>query len=46
MVLIENAGAGGNVGDTAKTIIKEYFGMNAKDVEEDLTAIPSTQVNN
>ena len=46
VVLIENAGAGGNVGDTAKTIIKEYFGMNAKDVEEDLTAIPSTQVNN
>ena len=46
VVLIENAGAGGNVGDAAKTIIKEYFGMNAKDVKEDLTAIPSTQVNN
>ena len=46
VVLIENAGSGGNVGDTAKSIIKEYFGMNAKNVNEDLTAIPSTQVNN
>ncbi len=45
VVLIENAGSGGNVGDTAKSIIKEYFGMNAKNVNEDLSAIPSTQVN-
>lgn len=45
VVLIENAGSGGNVGDTAKSIIKEYFGMNAENVNEDLTAIPSTQVN-
>lgn len=46
VVFIENAGAGGNVGDTAKTIINEYLGMNAKDVKEDLNAIPSTQINN
>ncbi len=46
VVLIENAGSGGNVGDTAKTIIKEYLGMNAKNVKEDLNAMPSTQVNN
>ena len=45
VVLIENAGAGGNVGDTAKSIMKEYFGMNAKNINEDLTAIPTTQVN-
>ena len=46
VVFIENAGAGGNVGDCAKTIIREYLGMNAKNVKEDLNAIPSTQVNN
>lgn len=46
VVLIENAGSGGNVGDTAKTIIKEYLGMNAKNVNEDINAIPSTQINN
>lgn len=46
VVFIENAGSGGNVGDTAKTIINEYLGMNAKDVKEDLNAIPSTQINN
>ena len=43
VVLIENAGSGGNTAPVAKEIIKEYFGMNAKNVEENTTAIPSTE---
>lgn len=46
VVLIENAGSGGNVCDTAKAIINEYLGMNAQNVEEELNAIPTTQINN
>lgn len=46
VVLIENAGSGGNVAPTAKEIIKEYFGMNSKKIDEDVTAIPSIQTNN
>ncbi len=42
VVLIENAGAGGNVAPVAKEIMKSYFGTNAKEVNEDVTAIPST----
>ena len=43
VVLIENAGSGGNVAPTAKEIMQAYFGMNSEKVTEDLTAIPSTQ---
>ena len=43
VVLIENAGSGGNTAPTAKEIMQAYFGMNAKKVTEDVTAIPSTQ---
>ncbi len=46
VVFIENAGSGGNVADTAKEIMREYFGMNSKKVVEDVTAIPSTQISN
>lgn len=46
VVVIENAGSGGNAAPTAKEIIKDYFGMNSKKVNEDLTAIPTTQINN
>ena len=43
VVLIENAGSGGNVAPVAKEIIQEYFGMNTKNVDENTTAIPSTE---
>lgn len=43
VVLIENAGSGGNTAPVAKEIIKEYFGTNANKVTEDVTAIPSIQ---
>ncbi len=46
IVLIESAGSGGNAAWSAKEIIKDYFGMNSKKVDEDVTAIPSTQINN
>lgn len=46
VVLIENAGSGGNAAPAGKEIIQSYFGMNAKQVKEDVTAIPSTQTNN
>lgn len=43
VVIIENAGSGGNTAVVAKDIIKEYFGMNAEKVTENVTAIPSTE---
>ena len=46
VVFIENAGSGGNVAETAKEIMREYFGMNAKKVIEDVTAIPSVSIYN
>lgn len=44
VVLIEGAGSGGNAAPVAKEIIKEYFGVNAEKVTEDVTAIPTTQI--
>lgn len=44
VVLIENAGSGGFTAETARDIMKEYFGMNSSEVQEDMTAVPSTQV--
>ncbi len=46
VVFIENAGAGGNVAPAAKEIMQEYFGMNSKKVNEDITAIPNVLVYN
>lgn len=46
VVLIENAGSGGNAAPAGKEIIQSYFGINAKKIKEDVTAIPSTQTNN
>jgi penicillin-binding protein 2 len=46
VVFIENAGAGGNVASAAKEIMQEYFGMNSKKVNEDVTAIPNVLVYN
>lgn len=43
-ILIENAGSGGFTAEAARDIMAEYFGMNADEVKEDMTAIPSTQV--
>ena len=45
VVLIENAGSGGNAAPTAKEIIKAYFGTGTEKITEDVTAIPSTGAN-
>lgn len=46
VVLVENGGSGGYNSETARDIIAEYFGMNANKVTEDMTAKPSTQIQN
>ena len=45
VVLIENAGSGGNVAPVAKEIITKYLGLNAKDINEDTEAIPNVEIN-
>jgi len=46
VVLVENAGSGSYTAEVARDILQEYFGMNMKKVEEDLTAMPSTEIQN
>lgn len=45
-VIIENGGSGSLACYAAKDIIAEYFGMNAEQVEENITAIPYTEMQN
>lgn len=45
-VIIENGGSGSLACYAAKDIIAQYFGMNAEQVEENLTAIPYTEIQN
>lgn len=46
VVLVENAGSGSYTAEVARDILQEYFGMNMEKVEEDLTAMPSTEIQN
>ena len=46
VVLVENAGSGSYTAEVARDIFQEYFGMNMEKVEEDLTAMPSTEIQN
>lgn len=46
VVLVENAGSGSYTAEVARYILQEYFGMNMEKVEEDLTAMPSTEIQN
>ena len=46
VVLVENAGSGSYTAEVARDILQEYFGMNIEKVEEDLTAMPSTEIQN
>ena len=43
VVMVENANKGSYVAEVARKIMDEYFGMNAKEVNEDLTAKPYTE---
>ncbi len=46
VVMIENGQSGGNAAIPARDIIAEYFGMNANRVIEDMSAKPSTLIQN
>ena len=46
VVLVENAGSGSYTAEVARDILQEYFGMNMEKVEEDLTAMSSTEIQN
>lgn len=43
VVFIENGAHGNYCGETARTIIEQYFGMNTNQVQEDMTAKPYTE---
>ena len=46
VVMVENGGSGGYTAEVARDIIAEYFGMNANKITEDMSAKPSTQIQN
>jgi penicillin-binding protein 2 len=46
VVLVENAGSGSYTAEVARDILQEYFGMNMGKVEENLTALPSSEIQN
>ncbi len=46
VVMVENGGSGGYTAEVARDIIAEYFGMNANKVTEDMSAMPSVQIQN
>ena len=46
VVMVENGQHGGYTAEVARDIIAEYFGMNATKVTEDMTAKPSTEMQN
>ena len=46
VVMIENGQSGGNAAVPARDIIAEYFGMNSNIVTEDMSAMPSIQIQN
>ena len=46
VVLVENAGSGSYTAEVARDILQEYFGMNMEKVEENLTALPSSELKN
>jgi penicillin-binding protein 2 len=43
VVLVENGGHGYYTAEVAREIIKEYFGMNAAGVKENMQALPVTE---
>ena len=43
-VLIEDGATGGATGTVAREVIAQYFGMNASNIKEDVTAIPTVEI--
>ena len=46
VVMVENGQHGGYTAEVARDIIAEYFGMNASKITENMTALPSIQIQN
>ncbi len=46
VILVENGGHGGYTAEAARDVMAQYFGMNAEQVTEDVTATPYTQTQN
>lgn len=46
VILVENGGHGGYTAEAARDVMAQYFGMNANQVTEDVTAKPYTQMQN
>lgn len=46
VILVENGGHGGYTAEAARDVMAQYFGMNANQVTEDVTATPYTQIQN
>ncbi len=46
VILVENGGHGAYTAEAARDVMAQYFGMNAAKVEEDVTAVPYTQIQN
>jgi penicillin-binding protein 2 len=46
VVMVENGGHGNYTAEVVRDIMAEYFGMNSDDVQEDMTAMPYTEIIN
>lgn len=44
VVVVENGGHGNYTAEAVREIMAEYFGMNAKRIEENMEAIPTTEI--
>lgn len=44
VIVIDNGGHGSYTAEAAKEVIGQYFGMNSNQVQEDVTAVPYTEV--
>ena len=44
VVMVENGGHGNYTAEVVRDIMEEYFGMNTQNVEEDLTAVPYSEI--
>lgn len=44
VVMVENGGHGNYTAEVVRDIISEYFGMNIDNVEENMTAVPYTEI--
>lgn len=46
VILVENGGHGSYTAEAARDVMAQYFGMNANQVTEDVTALPYTELQN